>query len=157
MFDTSAFIGWWHEIYPVEIFEDIAKLITIDIETKIIQSPVEVRAELEEKSNDPLTLWVKKQSNLFIPTQPKLQNDISNIANQYPKLVKQHNKVNADPVVVALAQVFSAIVVTQENQKKKNNIVACCRGMNIECISLTQYIRKHQPELDDIRKELWGN
>ena len=60
MFDTSAFIGWWHEIYPVEIFEDIAKLITIDIETKIIQSPVEVRAELEEKSNDPLTLWVKK-------------------------------------------------------------------------------------------------
>ncbi len=157
LFDTSVFIAWWHEIYPTKIFEDVFKLIENDIDIKIIQSPVEVRKELEEKSDDSLTAWVKAKSNLFIPTMSELQNSIANISNKYPNILKQRSRVNADPVVIALAQATSAIVVTQENPHKQNKMVACCRGMNITCISLTKYIEQRQSQLNDIRKELWGN
>ena len=157
LFDTSVFIAWWHEIYPVGIFQDVAKLIENDIEEQIIQSPVEVRQELEEKVDDPLTKWVKGRPNLFIPTQPELQGSIANISNRFPGILKKQSKVNADPVVIALAQSNGAIIVTQENPNKQNNIVACCRAISINCISLPQYIGQRQALLNDIRAELWGN
>ena len=156
LFDTSAFISWWHEIYPVKIFEDVAKLIENDIEIQLIQSPAEVRQELEEKIDDPLTEWVKTRPNLFIPTQPELQSSIADISNKYPKILKRQGKVNADPVVIALAHATVAIVVTQENRHKQNNIVGCCRDMSVGCISLSQYIGQRQELLNAIRTELWG-
>ena len=120
LFDTSSFIAWWHEIYPVAVFKDIAKLIANDIENLIVQSPIEVKKELEEKVGDELTEWVKTKSNLFIPTKPELQSSIADISNAYPRMLKQKGRVNADPVIIALAQSNNATVVTQENPAKHN-------------------------------------
>ena len=157
LFDTSAFISWWHEIYPPTTFEDVFKLIEEDTKNQFILAPVEVKQELEEKVNDSLTEWVSKQSNLFIPTQPELQNNIADIANKYPKLVKKQSKVNADLVIIALAQAKGLIVVTQENPNKQNNLVGCCRAYKVSCVSLSQYIGERKNELNIIRKGLWGN
>lgn len=79
LFDTNAFIAWWHELYQPAVFEDVAELITQDIQHQIIQSPVKVRQELEEKVDDELTEWVKKKPDLFIPFQVDLQNSIRDI------------------------------------------------------------------------------
>ncbi len=49
LFDTSAFIAWWHEIYAPATFEDVFKLIEKDTENQFIQAPVEVKQELEKK------------------------------------------------------------------------------------------------------------
>ncbi len=106
--------------------------------------------------DDSLTEWVKKQSNLFIPTQPGLQGNIADIANRCPKLVKKQSRVNADPVIIALAQSRELTVVTQENPNKQKNLVGCCREYKVSCISLSQYISVRQNALDIIRKDLWG-
>ena len=156
LFDTSAFIAWWHEIYPVGIFQDVAKLIENDIEEQIIQSPVEVRQELEEKVDDPLTKWVKGRPNLFIPTQPGLQGNIADIANKCPKILKKQSKINADPMIIALAQSRGLTVVTQENPNNPNNLVGCCRKYGVSYLSLSQYIGERKNALDIIRKDLWG-
>ena len=73
LFYSSAFIAWWREIYPPTTFEDVFKLIAEDTKNQFIRAPVEVKQELEEKVDDSLTEWVKKQPDLFIPTQETVQ------------------------------------------------------------------------------------
>ncbi|MCZ6802416.1 MAG: DUF4411 family protein [Proteobacteria bacterium] len=157
IFDTNAFIAWWHEIYPPQSFPDIRVLIEQNIGGGTILSPIEVRKELEEKVDDNLTVWAKKQHNLFVIEQIDLQLRIAEISNAYPKLVKQHKKINADPIVIAVAEAGHSTVVTQENPVKQNNIVGCCRDIGVMCISLSQYINNHKDSLNIIRKKLWGN
>ncbi len=89
LFDTSSFIAWWHGLYPLATFADIFEFIGKDIESKLIQSPVEVRMELEEKADDSLTEWAKNQPGLFIPIQSDLQADIANIVNKFSKILKK--------------------------------------------------------------------
>lgn len=72
----------------------------------------------------------------------------------YPKLIKQHRKFNADPIVIALAEANGWTVVTQENQKKQNNIVGCCRNVGIDCISLSEYIKQNRGKLNIIRQNI---
>lgn len=157
VFDTNAFIAWWHEIYPQQSFPDIYQLIEKDVNTKTIQSPMEVKKELEQKLDDNLAIWAKQQTNLFIKESVDLQYRIAEISNDYPKLIKQHSRYNADPIVIALAEANNWTVVTQENQNKRNNIVGCCRDNQIMCISLSQYINQKQAELNIIRQDLWSN
>ena len=157
VFDTSSFIAWWNELYPTGTFPDIYELISHDIGIDLIKSPVEVKKELEMHTGDELAEWVKnKGSALLIKDDVKLQIRIAYISNNYPKLVKQARKHNADPIVIALAESNNWTVVTQENPNKKANIVGCCRDLNVKCISLSQYIRERQEKLDSIREELWS-
>lgn len=156
VFDTSAWIGWWHEIYPVSIFPDICALIEFDVDARTIVSPVEVRTELEDKIDDDLTHWVKQRSGLFIPTHDQSQEIIAEVSNQCPKLLKHTKKTNADPAVVAWALQKDQIVVTQESHKKQTGIVACCRHKEVVCISLSKYVTERGTALDSIRKSLWG-
>lgn len=155
VFDTSAWIGWWHEIYPIRAFPDISKLIQVDVDEGRIVSPVEVKAELEEKMGDALTDWVKERNRLFVPARNQSQDIIAEISNQCPKLLKR-KKVNADPAVVAWALQNDQTVVTQENHKKQTGIVACCRRMGVACRSLSRYVSEREMALDSIRKSLWG-
>lgn len=154
VFDTSAFIAWWHEIYPRQSFPDIYQLIEEDVNTKIIQSPIEVRKELEEQLDDDLTVWAKQHSDLFIKDNPALQVRIAEISNNYPKLIKQHSRYNADPIVITLAEANGWTVVTQENQNKHNNIVGCCRNISVDCISLSEYINQNMAKLNSVRQNI---
>lgn len=155
VFDTSAWIGWWHEIYPVSTFPDICELIKADVDARTIVSPVEVRTELEDKIDDDLTHWVKQRSGLFIPTHDQSQEVIAEISNQCPKLLRR-KKTNADPAVIAWALQKDQIVVTQESHKKQTGIVACCRHEEVACMSLSKYVSEREIALDSIRKSLWG-
>ena len=155
VFDTSAFIAWWREIYPKQSFPDIYQLIEEDVNAKIIQSPMEVKKELEEQLDDDLTIWAKSQNDLFIRDSIDLQDRIAEISNNYPKLIKQHKKHNADPIVIALAETNNWIVVSQESQKRQNNIVGCCRNIGVTCISLSEYINQNRFKLSTIRQNIW--
>ncbi len=155
VFDSSAWIAWWHEIYPLNSFPDIHKLIEHDITQGFIISPAEVKKELQEQVKDELTNCVTKQSDLFIRDDENLQDRIAKISNDYPKLVKQHRKFNADPIVIALAEQRGWAVVTQENPNRQNNMVGCCRDLNLTCLSLTQYIQQRTDVLENIRQDLW--
>ena len=86
-----------------------------------------------------------------------LQNKIAEISNHYPKLVKNNRKFNADPIVIALAETNTWTVVTQENPSKQNNIVGCCRNMQVKCIFLSLYVDERSKQLISIRQTLWGN
>lgn len=152
VFDTSAFIAWQFEIYPVSVFPDVQELIEQDVRNQVIQSPVEVRDELKQHEGDIVHEWAKQQTNLFVRTQPDLQQRIADISNQFPKLVKQHRSVNADPVVIAVAEKFGWIVVTQENPRKITNIVGCCRKINLKFMSLSQYMVDRHKALTKIRQ-----
>ena len=129
VFDTNAYIAWWHQLYPPVPFPDIKALIQHDTQQQIIRSPVAVKKELEEKVEEPgkaekkeknsLAEWANEQSTLFIQEQYDQQDRIAQISNDYPQLVKQHVKHNADPTVIVLAEANQWTVVTQENPNKK--------------------------------------
>lgn len=155
VFDTSAFITWWNEIYPIQSFPDIEKLIEQGINQKSIKLVMEVTKELSLQDDD-LYKWIKERNRFFIKDQDNQQDRIAEISNRWPKLVKSNKRYNADPVIIAFAETNAWTVVTQESPKKQNNIVSCCRDIGVICISLTQYIKEKQTELDSIRQNLWG-
>ena len=145
--DSSALINGWQKNYPpdIDIFSPIWDGLSSLIESGDLRSTEEVLHELE-KQHDDVYGWVKERPDLFIPIDDQIQNAVTNILRDYPRLVdNRKDRSGADPFVIAQAQISGAIVVADElpsNNLLKPKIPDVCVALGISCITLLQMIRR---------------
>ena len=152
IFDSNCFIEGWHRTYSPAIMPDYWELLSADIKTGEIISPRQVMEEINKK-DDELRKWLqdKKDRKTFVPKlstdeKQKNENNALNIVKEYPKILKRQGKMEADPYVIALAQLRNGTVVTTERDNHrlgdKHKIPAVCRDLKIKCINPMQHIKE---------------
>lgn len=143
--DTSAILDGWRRYYPPDVFpiiwEKLGELIHIS-ELKAIE---EVLYDLEKK-DDHVYEWARNQPQLFVPIDDQIQIEVSNILQQYEKLIDtRKNRSSSDPFVIALAKIHQVTVVTGErptNNLNKPHIPDVCNELGIRSINLLHLIRE---------------
>lgn len=142
-FDTSALIECWTRYYPRDVFPGLWDKLDDYAAHYAIVAPDEVRFEIEKKE-DGLHEWVKGRPYLFVPLDEDVQKAAAQILASYPALVKASaRRTEADPFVIALAQVRSIPVVTAERggSVKTPKIPYVCGELKIRCFSIVEFIR----------------
>ena len=143
--DTSALLDGWVRYYPPDIFPSLWTNLEFLIDTQKLIAIEEVLVELKKK-DDEVYKWAYKHHHMFMPIDNQIQTAVSNILNDYERLVDtSKNRSTCDPFVIALAQVTGCVVVTGERATgnlKKPRIPDVCVELGIESINLLQLIRK---------------
>jgi rRNA maturation endonuclease Nob1 len=137
---------------PIDVFPSVWKNMESLINKKLLVAPKEVLYEIIEK-DDQLAKWVKKQNNLFRePTEEQIK-ILKDILKNYPSLVKEDRKYDADSWVIALAvemarssqqtlTTIKRIVVTEEKIRgDKIKISFVCQKYKIEAINIISMFR----------------
>lgn len=148
--DTSVWINAWRYYPPtVPLFRPIWTGLATMIADGRLVSPDEVRKELK-RGNDDAFAWTESQSGLYHPLDGDLQARLSEVMARFPDLVDANSDKSAgDPFVVALAELKSGAVVTDENPRRhptaRPKIPDACDGMKIRCIKLLGFL--NEPEV----------
>ncbi len=145
--DTSALIGAWDRHYPRDIFPEFWSGLSQIVAERRAACIDEVREELSKK-DDELFAWSKGQDGLFVELEEQIQTATSKIL-AHPEWRKLTDSIAgrsvADPMVIALAQVRGAAVVTYEvSAPKRIKIPDVCRGLNVPCISVLEMMRRER-------------
>ena len=70
-----------------------------------------------EKKEDEAFAWAKAQEDLFVPMDDEIQDAVSAILADHPRLLDtRRGRSGADPFVIALAKVRGCTVVTGEHR-----------------------------------------
>jgi hypothetical protein len=149
--DTSALMAWWMRRYPPEIFPAIREAMEKLIADGKLLANEYVLTELGGK-DDPLFDWAKRQSGLFVKTDAAVQQKAQYLIRTYPLLIDTESPrpMQADPFIVALAQVKGLTVVTEETfahtkltgkRRKRTYIPDVCANENIPCLSFLEMMR----------------
>ncbi len=108
----------------------------------VLISPMIVCEELKRKE-DELYKWAFEREKLFLPLTVEIQEAQKQIVNQFPKLVNEAKQRSlCDPWVIAVAQIKSCPVVTQEEfgSPQKPRIPDVCKALGIGCIKVADLI-----------------
>ncbi len=138
---------------PLDVFPSVWEKIEDLINKGLLVAPKEVLNEINE-GDDKLANWAKKQNKLFKDPTNKQIDIVREILNEFPSLVKENRKYDADPWVIALAVELATstqktlisikrIVVTEEKIRgKKVKIPFVCQKYEIESIDILDMFRK---------------
>ncbi len=144
-FDTSAFIGGWHRLYPPEHFPSLWDRLADLIGDGRILAPKEVLFEAERKE-DALHAWLRQRKNLFVEATEELQVEVAEVQRRFPGLTDpERRRGQADPYVIALARIKGAVVVTDEKRERKRKpitIPKACEALGIDWCDLLGMIRR---------------
>ena len=137
---------------PIDVFPTVWQKIESLISKGFLIAPKEVLYEIIER-DDQLAKWAKNQDKLFRePTQKQIE-ILKEILKEYPSIVKEDRKHDADPWVIALAvematssqktlKLIKRIVVTEEKLRgNKVKIPFVCQKYNIEAIDIIDLFR----------------
>lgn len=137
---------------PLDVFPTLWQKIESLISKELLFAPKEVLNEIIER-DDQLAKWAKTQNKLFRePTQKQIE-ILKNILKDYPSLVKEKRKYDADSWVIALAvelatstqktlALIKRVVVTEEKLRgDKIRIPYVCQKFNIESIDIIKMFR----------------
>ncbi|MGQ0664208.1 MAG: DUF4411 family protein [Pseudomonadota bacterium] len=144
--DTGCLINAWKKNYPPDMFAPVWRHVDGLIARKIVVASVEVLHELAGQDDD-LHTWVKVRDAMFLDLIEPLQNEVTAIMAEYPKLVTT-GRNRADPFVVGVACLGkeSLTVVTEETShrasRNKPKIPFICCAMNIRCIRFIDMLRE---------------
>jgi len=145
--DTSALMDAWHRWYPPEVFISLWQYVEQLVDDGRLFTSEEVLRELERKS-DELHNWIKIRKSACLPLTDLIQERVSDILLEFPKLVDSRTgKSFADPFVIATASVHWATVVTGEKptgSRDRPKIPDVCSHLEIECISIVDLIRREK-------------
>lgn len=137
---------------PLDVFPTVWNKIESLITRGLLSAPKEVLNEIKE-GDDQLAEWAKKQNKLFKEITQKQIEIVKDILKEYPSLVKEKRKYDADPWVIALAIELSTssqktlapvkrIVVTEEKLRgNKVKIPYVCQKFNIKSIDIIDMFR----------------
>lgn len=143
-FDTSVWINGRRDLFPPDIFVTLWQRVEEAIESGLVRSIDVVRDELS-KRDDATKAWATSRADLFLELGEGVQRATSEVLRQHPKLMGAGGGRNmADPFVVALAQVRSGTVVTEEtptNNLTKPRIPDVCAALNVPCLNLVGFIK----------------
>jgi len=137
---------------PIDVFPTLWKNMEGLINRDLLVAPKEVLNEIKE-GDDKLAKWAKKQSKMFKePTQEQIM-IVKDLLKEFPSLVKEKNKYDADSWVIALAIELSTskqktlspvkrIVVTEEKIRGNQiKIPYVCQKYEIESIDIIDMFR----------------
>lgn len=144
--DTSALLNAWQRNYPPDVFPTLWDNLDGLINDGILIATEEVLVELEKKEGDAVHNWAKQRPAMFVPIDGQIQQVVSTILQNYPRLIDNRtNRSGADPFVVALAVVEGCTVVTGERPSgnpARPKIPDVCDGMGVRCIGMVDLIRE---------------
>src|SRR5256712_11224506 len=113
--DTSFFMDWQARFYPVDVFRSVEQRIGQLIDAGECAAVALVKEEIDSVGTPELRNWVKNHAGLFVPLAPEIQRAGASIEARYPDLLDPRSPYqSADAYVIALAQLRSGIVVSQE-------------------------------------------
>jgi hypothetical protein len=142
--DTSALIEPWVRLYPPDIFPPVWRKLEELVEDGSLRAPVEVRRELERQSDD-LYKWARESDDLFVELDAAQARKAKEVVNTFPNLVKPNStKSQADPFVIALAEISGVPVVTYETMAKKKDapkIPNVCESRKLKVLTLVELLR----------------
>lgn len=124
-------------------FNPIWQKVTDMIAKGALISTSEVRDELKD---DELVEWSKKNDLLFLPLTEEVQKKVTDILHDFPTMIKLKStgNSNADPFLIATAEIEGAIIVTDERLGDEStgdyHIPNVCRRYGIECITLNDFL-----------------
>jgi hypothetical protein len=139
--DTSSIIDAWRR-YPDDLFPSFWDKLDLWARDCLVVAPDEVKEELRYGDDD-VYAWAKQRPYLFRPPEAAVQETVTAILRAYPQLVDANaERTQADPFVIALAQVTSSVVVTQEGRNNPNKIPRTCQSLGLECIDILGLMRE---------------
>src|SRR5436309_449211 len=140
--DASALLKA-HQSHPlaedVDFWEKISDAITQGL---IISSEV-VSEELKYYEPE-LYTWASKQRHFIVPLDEETLAQTKIIINRFPQLIDPlASGEQASPYIVALAQILSATIVTEESDDNPNSkLMHACLKLRIRTISLAEMIKQ---------------
>lgn len=143
--DTSALIDGIQVYYRLDNFPALWSYIDGLIEAGRFFISEEVAEEVKVKDDDVHAWLLERQDGFVIETDGAVISQVKRILAAYDKLVKEmRNKTRADPFVIAVAQLRSAVVVTGEGAGSSNRptIPFVCGDLGIDCISLPEIVER---------------
>jgi hypothetical protein len=142
--DTSALIEPWVRHYPPDVFDSLWDKLASIIDAGTIRAPIEVRRELERQS-DGLFEWAGNANGLFEEADEEQLQKCKVIVNAFPTLVSPNSpKSQADPFVIAMAEIRGVPVVTYETLAKQNaapKIPNVCKALDVKIVSFVDVLR----------------
>lgn len=144
--DTSALLNAWQRNYPPDVFPTLWQNLDGLVSNGILIATEEVLVELEKKAGNAVHNWAKQRSAMFVPIDGQIQQVVSTILQNYPRLIDNRtNRSGADPFVIALAVIERCTVLTGERPSgnpAKPKIPDVCAGMGVRCIGMVDLIRE---------------
>ncbi len=149
--DTSSFVEL-NRHNPIDVFPSVWNNLESLSKKGLLVAPTEVLLEVKER-DDELALWAKRNSSLFRPPTKRQVEILKDILKNYPALVKEDRKYDADAWVVALAVEMATgsqqtivqikrIVVTEERLRGyKVRIPYVCQKYSIDSIGIIEMFR----------------
>ncbi len=149
--DTSSLVEL-NRHNPIDVFPSVWNSLESLSKKGLLVAPAEVLAEIKER-DDELASWAKRNNSIFRHPTKKQIETLKDILKNYPALVKEDRKYDADAWVVSLAVEMATgaqqtliqikrIVVTEERLRgDKVRIPYVCQKYSIESIGIIEMFR----------------
>jgi hypothetical protein len=149
--DTSSLVEL-NRHNPIDVFPSVWNNLESLTKKGLLVAPAEVLSEIKER-DDELAAWANTNKDLFRPPTKRQIEILKDILRNYPALVKEDRKYDADAWVVALAVEMATgpqqtiiqikrIVVTEEKLRgNKIRIPYVCQRYSIESIGIIEMFR----------------
>ena len=143
--DSSAWLDGWVRDYPQDVFPTLWDKLAERVSDGVLKCSEEVYVELKKK-DDGIYDWLKARKEVVVPIDEPIQGIVSELLEKYPRLVDTHrNRSQADPFVIATAEILQGVVVTGEKPRgnlEVPKIPDVCDARNIRCISFLEMLRE---------------
>ncbi len=141
--DTSALLDGWVRWYPIDVFPTFWSNMEVAIANGALVISDELYGETKKK-DDGLSDWIKTRKELLVPTDGTIVAAARAVLGKYPRMVDTaKGRSQADPFVVAVAQVGKHVVVPGESpgNASKPRIPFVCQQLGIQSMGTLQFIR----------------
>jgi hypothetical protein len=143
--DSSAWLDGWVRDYPQDVFPTLWEKLAERVADGVLKCSEEVYVELKKK-DDGLHNWLKARKEVLVPIDEAIQGIVSELLKTYPRLVDTHrNRSQADPFVIATAEILQAVVVTGEKPRGNLDVPKIpdvCDARTIRCIGFLEMLRE---------------
>jgi hypothetical protein len=144
--DTSAILGAWIRRFPRDVVPTFWVKFEALIDDGVVVCSSEVLDELERQSDEPLA-WLKERKHMIRELTPEVIQAATVLVNEHPILKAGSTKNQADPFVVALAQVEDLVVISDEQpdaKAKQIKIPNLCEKIGLEHVDLFGFARRER-------------
>ena len=153
VFDSSAWVGAWHELYAQNVFPCVWSRMKNVAENGIVASPRQVIDEISAK-DDELNKWMKPYHKALVGAlrahrrEEEVEKSVAILRNKYPKL---NTRTGADYYVIAWAKALRIPLVGTENHRateSRKAMAGVCRFEDVKYQSLLQFMQAKEWKFD---------
>ena len=139
--DTSALINWWVEDYSPDVFPGLLpKMEDLTAQGRLRA----VRSVKDELADGDLRKWCLAQPDLFVDEDEETQKRVAGLMAAYQNPKKPRGIGQADPFVIALADVNGWHVVSAErggSLANNPNIPTVCSALGVRHVRFFEMLR----------------